>query len=250
FSSVFYLRFLDLIGKLRGQIYYISLSLFPSPLISAPLLSFPVLYLSLPLFTFTNSLSFPASLLTDIPFSNFSPSPILSPPPTPLYVKFTPFFSLTFFPHLSSLPSPSRSPLPPPSSSSMGYCILVAHGLGRLCSVVGRWGTTALTVSTLLLLLLFSWKTVQQNDIWLSREALFRSGIQTLPHNAKVHYNYANFLKDRGRHQEAIHHYKTALRSVIVSIMTKLLLFTPLQICSEDNLSVQERIRVSLGVSS
>lgn len=95
---------------------------------------------------------------------------------------------------------------------SMGYCILVVQGLGRLCSVVGRWGTTALTVSMLLLLLLFSWKTVQQNDIWLSREALFRSGIQTLPHNAKVHYNYANFLKDRGRHQEAIYHYTTALR--------------------------------------
>ncbi|KAI1882049.1 hypothetical protein AGOR_G00246690 [Albula goreensis] len=95
---------------------------------------------------------------------------------------------------------------------SMGYCILVVHGLNRLCSLVGRWGATALTVSMLLLLLLFSWKTVQQNEIWLSREALFRSGIQTLPHNAKVHYNYANFLKDRGRNQEAIHHYKTALR--------------------------------------
>ncbi|XP_074554804.1 protein O-mannosyl-transferase TMTC1 [Halichoeres trimaculatus] len=95
---------------------------------------------------------------------------------------------------------------------SMGYCILVAHGLGRLCSVVGRWGTTVLSVSMLLLLLLFSWKTVQQNHVWLSREALFRSGIQTLPHNAKVHYNYANFLKDNGRHEEAIHHYTTALR--------------------------------------
>ncbi|KAG5830560.1 hypothetical protein ANANG_G00312000 [Anguilla anguilla] len=95
---------------------------------------------------------------------------------------------------------------------SMGYCILVVHGLNRLCSLAGRWGCTALTVSMPLLLLLFSWKTVQQNEIWLSREALFRSGIQTLPHNAKVHYNYANFLKDRGRHQEAIHHYKTALR--------------------------------------
>uniref|UniRef100_A0A3Q3T1X4 Transmembrane O-mannosyltransferase targeting cadherins 1 n=1 Tax=Mastacembelus armatus TaxID=205130 RepID=A0A3Q3T1X4_9TELE len=94
----------------------------------------------------------------------------------------------------------------------MGYSILVAHGLGRLCSVVGRWGTTVLSVSMLLLLLLFSWKTVQQNHVWLSREALFRSGIQTLPHNAKVHYNYANFLKDSGRHQEAIHHYTTALR--------------------------------------
>nr|XP_019955548.1 PREDICTED: transmembrane and TPR repeat-containing protein 1 isoform X2 [Paralichthys olivaceus] len=39
-----------------------------------------------------------------------------------------------------------------------------------------------------------------------------RSGIQTLPHNAKTHYNYANFLKDSGRHEEAIHHYTTALR--------------------------------------
>ncbi|XP_072529059.1 protein O-mannosyl-transferase TMTC1 [Salminus brasiliensis] len=95
---------------------------------------------------------------------------------------------------------------------SMGYCILVVHGVNRLCAVVGRWGAAALTVSMLLLLLLFSWKTVQQNEIWLSREALFRSGIQTLPHNAKVHYNYANFLKDRGQNEQAIHHYKTALR--------------------------------------
>lgn len=44
---------------------------------------------------------------------------------------------------------------------------------------------------------------------------LLSSGIQTLPHNAKVHYNYANFLKDSGRHQEAIHHYATALRWVL-----------------------------------
>ncbi|MBN3321944.1 TMTC1 protein, partial [Atractosteus spatula] len=109
-----------------------------------------------------------------------------------------------------------RTPFTPfccPISSSMGYCILVVHGLSRLCSVVGRWGAPALTLSLLLLLLLFSWKTVQQNETWLSREALFRSGIQTLPHNAKVHYNYANFLKDQGRNQEAIHHYETALKT-------------------------------------
>ncbi|KAJ8385767.1 hypothetical protein AAFF_G00182850 [Aldrovandia affinis] len=97
---------------------------------------------------------------------------------------------------------------------SMGYCILVVHGFNRLCCVVGRWGTMVLTVSMLLLLLLCSWKTVLQNQIWLSREALFRSGIQTLPHNAKVHYNYANFLKDQSRNQEAVYHYKTALRCV------------------------------------
>uniref|UniRef100_A0A8C5HNG2 dolichyl-phosphate-mannose--protein mannosyltransferase n=1 Tax=Gouania willdenowi TaxID=441366 RepID=A0A8C5HNG2_GOUWI len=95
---------------------------------------------------------------------------------------------------------------------SMGCCILVAYGLGRLSSLVGRRGTTILSISMMLLLLLFTWKTILQNNVWISREALFRSGIQTLPHNAKVHYNYANFHKDSGRHQEAIHHYTVALR--------------------------------------
>lgn len=41
---------------------------------------------------------------------------------------------------------------------------------------------------------------------------LFRSGVETLPHNAKAHYNYANFLKDVGRDKEAIIHYGTALK--------------------------------------
>ncbi|XP_020035551.1 protein O-mannosyl-transferase TMTC1 isoform X3 [Castor canadensis] len=95
---------------------------------------------------------------------------------------------------------------------SMGYCILFVHGLSKLCTWLNRCGATTLTVSTMLLLLLFSWKTVKQNEIWLSRESLFRSGVQTLPHNAKVHYNYANFLKDQGRDREAIYHYRTALK--------------------------------------
>ncbi|KAM5251767.1 protein O-mannosyl-transferase TMTC1 isoform 2-T2 [Hipposideros larvatus] len=96
---------------------------------------------------------------------------------------------------------------------SMGYCILFVHGLSKLCACLHRCGATTLTASTVLLLLLFSWKTVKQNEIWLSRESLFRSGVQTLPHNAKVHYNYANFLKDQGRNREAIYHYRTALKS-------------------------------------
>uniref|UniRef100_A0A8C6FNB3 Protein O-mannosyl-transferase TMTC1 n=2 Tax=Moschus moschiferus TaxID=68415 RepID=A0A8C6FNB3_MOSMO len=95
---------------------------------------------------------------------------------------------------------------------SMGYCILFVHGLSKLCAWPNRYGVTTVSVSTVLLLLLFSWKTVKQNEIWLSRESLFRSGVQTLPHNAKVHYNYANFLKDQGRNREAIYHYRTALK--------------------------------------
>lgn len=95
---------------------------------------------------------------------------------------------------------------------SMGFCILCVHGLKRLSSRVGPRGSSAVTICFLLLLVLFSWKSVSQSECWRSRESLFRSGVQTLPHNAKVHYNYANFLKDQSRKEEAINHYKTVLR--------------------------------------
>ncbi|XP_075066641.1 protein O-mannosyl-transferase TMTC1 [Mixophyes fleayi] len=95
---------------------------------------------------------------------------------------------------------------------SMGFCILCVHGLKGLYLRAGPRGSSAVTLCFLLLLLLFSWKSVSQSECWRSRESLFRSGVQTLPHNAKVHYNYANFLKDQNRKEEAINHYKTVLR--------------------------------------
>ncbi|XP_069821677.1 protein O-mannosyl-transferase TMTC1 isoform X1 [Dendropsophus ebraccatus] len=95
---------------------------------------------------------------------------------------------------------------------SMGFCILCVHGMKRLSSRVGPRGSSAITSCFLLLLVLFSCKSVLQSECWRSREALFRSGVQTLPHNAKVHYNYANFLKDQNRKAEAINHYKIVLR--------------------------------------
>lgn len=69
---------------------------------------------------------------------------------------------------------PQSNPAFPTLFSSMGYCILFVHGLSKLCTCLNRCGATTLTVSTVLLLLLFSWKTVKQNEIWLSRESLFR----------------------------------------------------------------------------
>ncbi|XP_077123061.1 protein O-mannosyl-transferase TMTC1 isoform X2 [Ranitomeya variabilis] len=95
---------------------------------------------------------------------------------------------------------------------SMGFCILCVHGLKRLSARAGPGGSSATTFGFLLLLVLFSCKSVSQSECWRSRESLFRSGVQTLPHNAKVHYNYANFLKDQNRKEEAIKHYKTVLR--------------------------------------
>uniref|UniRef100_A0A3P9CU87 dolichyl-phosphate-mannose--protein mannosyltransferase n=1 Tax=Maylandia zebra TaxID=106582 RepID=A0A3P9CU87_9CICH len=113
---------------------------------------------------------------------------------------------------------------------SMGYCILVAHGLGRLCSSVGRWGTAVLSVSMLLLVLLFSWKTVHQNNVWLSREALFllyprhasamnnlgtltrspeeaemyyRKALETNPQHNRALFNLGNLFKSQGKEKEA-----------------------------------------------
>lgn len=41
------------------------------------------------------------------------------------------------------------------------------------------------------------------------------SGVRTLPHNAKTHYNYANYLKDIGEVESAKTHYQTALRYIL-----------------------------------
>ncbi|KAM8971862.1 protein O-mannosyl-transferase TMTC1 [Pelodytes ibericus] len=95
---------------------------------------------------------------------------------------------------------------------SMGFCILCVHGLKVLYSRTGPRGSSVLTLCFLLLLVLFSCKSISQSECWKSREALFRSGVQTMPHNAKVHYNYANFLKDQNRRDEARNHYRTVLR--------------------------------------
>uniref|UniRef100_A0A3B4A0Z4 dolichyl-phosphate-mannose--protein mannosyltransferase n=1 Tax=Periophthalmus magnuspinnatus TaxID=409849 RepID=A0A3B4A0Z4_9GOBI len=119
---------------------------------------------------------------------------------------------------------------------SMGYCILVSHGLTRLCPLLGRWGSAALSVA---LLLLFSWKTVAQNQVWLSREALFRlyprhasalNNLGTLtsdPHEAERFYrkaldispqhnralfNLGNLLKTRGQDAEAEELLKNSIR--------------------------------------
>lgn len=41
---------------------------------------------------------------------------------------------------------------------------------------------------------------------------LFRAGLKTLPHNAKMHYNWANYQRDVGDTQTAVNHYREALR--------------------------------------
>ncbi|CAL4062760.1 unnamed protein product [Meganyctiphanes norvegica] len=87
---------------------------------------------------------------------------------------------------------------------SMGYCLLLGVGIGRL----GRWRAPLV----LLLLGLFSCRTLLRNTDWCSRETLFRAGLSSLPENAKMHYNFANLQKDQGNIELAVHHYQEAIR--------------------------------------
>nr|XP_053631395.1 protein O-mannosyl-transferase TMTC1-like [Cherax quadricarinatus] len=87
---------------------------------------------------------------------------------------------------------------------SLGYSVLVSVGMSR----VGRLRAPCL----LLLLLVFSCRTVHRNRDWESRETLFLSGLRTLPHNAKMHYNFANLQKDLGNTDLAKFHYTEAIR--------------------------------------
>ncbi|XP_032222074.1 protein O-mannosyl-transferase TMTC1 [Nematostella vectensis] len=104
---------------------------------------------------------------------------------------------------------------------SLGFCLLVIHGANKLCqwSHQHKPGQRSATIPSklitfflILLIVLFCWKTVDRNHVWKNRETLFRSGVETLPHNAKVHYNYGNFLKDIGDIEAAKHHYAISLK--------------------------------------
>ncbi|XP_060022614.1 protein O-mannosyl-transferase TMTC1 isoform X2 [Lagenorhynchus albirostris] len=88
---------------------------------------------------------------------------------------------------------------------SMGYCILFVHGMSKLCTWLNRCGAATLSVSTVLLLLLFSWKTVKQNEIWLSRESLFR----LYPRHASALNNLGTLTRDTA---EAKMYYQRALQ--------------------------------------
>uniref|UniRef100_A0A182FV64 Uncharacterized protein n=3 Tax=Anopheles albimanus TaxID=7167 RepID=A0A182FV64_ANOAL len=94
---------------------------------------------------------------------------------------------------------------------SMGCLILVVYGAQRLWdrfAVLRKPMLLAVTV----LIVAGCLKTLARNQDWSSREALLRSGLQTLPHNAKMHYNFGNFLRDSAQPEPAIAHYREALR--------------------------------------
>ena len=97
---------------------------------------------------------------------------------------------------------------------SLGWCVLVARGADRL--IVRARGhlplTTSLHLTCLSFLLLSSARLLTRNTVWASRADLFRSGLASTPNNAKVWYNYANFLRDQEDKDQARLCYKESVR--------------------------------------
>ncbi|XP_058830997.1 protein O-mannosyl-transferase TMTC1-like [Topomyia yanbarensis] len=94
---------------------------------------------------------------------------------------------------------------------SMGCVILVVYGAQRLWEHRPNMRKPIFTLG-IILIASCSLKTISRNLDWSSREALLRSGLKTLPHNAKMHYNFGNFLRDSSQPDQAIEHYREALR--------------------------------------
>ncbi|XP_039295218.1 protein O-mannosyl-transferase TMTC1 isoform X2 [Nilaparvata lugens] len=95
---------------------------------------------------------------------------------------------------------------------SAGAVLLIVYGAQILNDSGIIKQRKRLKLAFLILLACFSFKTVYRNRDWATRESLIRSGLRALPHNAKMHYNLANYHRDTSRADLAVKHYREALR--------------------------------------
>nr|CAB3267128.1 transmembrane and TPR repeat-containing protein 1-like [Phallusia mammillata] len=62
-----------------------------------------------------------------------------------------------------------------------------------------------------IILIFYFLRTVTRNRVWTSREAFMSAGVETFPENAKVHYNWANYLYEHNRTLEAAAEYEKTI---------------------------------------
>jgi tetratricopeptide (TPR) repeat protein len=94
---------------------------------------------------------------------------------------------------------------------SFGLVLLVALLAGRVVLLKPRW-SVPLATALALVIVLYSLGTVQRNRVWKDDERLWRDVVQHSPNSAVPHYNLASALNARGRIDEAIAEYQTAIR--------------------------------------
>ncbi|XP_045488096.1 protein O-mannosyl-transferase TMTC1-like [Pieris rapae] len=95
---------------------------------------------------------------------------------------------------------------------SVGSVLLTVCGMQALWRRGGGSGKRLMALGVAVVVAGGAARTVLRNQDWRTRETILRADLAVLPHNAKLHYNFANFLKDIEQQENAIKHYKEALR--------------------------------------
>jgi tetratricopeptide (TPR) repeat protein len=94
---------------------------------------------------------------------------------------------------------------------AIGAYLALVGGVSSLLR--GRGTAPALAAGALAALALGAlvWTGQRQIQVWRSTESLFRHALEVTDANFSMHFNLANTLKGRGRIEEAIEHYRTAI---------------------------------------
>ncbi|GFO42112.1 transmembrane and tpr repeat-containing protein 1 [Plakobranchus ocellatus] len=129
---------------------------------------------------------------------------------------------------------------------SIGFSLLVAQGVSSLWTRLPCL-RVLVTLTAVALLMLLGVRTAHRNMDWHSRRALFWSGVKSLPHNAKMHYNMANLLRDEGDSDTATLHYRRAISLYPIHPSYHLNLGAVLSNRSEAELCYQETLRLNPG---
>lgn len=91
---------------------------------------------------------------------------------------------------------------------SIGFSILIAIGFEKLRNRI-KWKASSVLVITVCVILIL--KTRERSSKWMSEEALFESGLDVCPNNAKVHYNIARLASSNQNYTKAFTHYHKAI---------------------------------------
>ena len=96
---------------------------------------------------------------------------------------------------------------------SMGYCILVAVTTEQICRFfsLNTKAKQILTTVTLVILALYTTKSIMRTDDWRTKDNINRAGLDVNPRCAKCIYNIGNAYKERGEYDHAESYYRRVL---------------------------------------
>ncbi|ESO96049.1 hypothetical protein LOTGIDRAFT_116230, partial [Lottia gigantea] len=94
--------------------------------------------------------------------------------------------------------------------SSAGMCMLITYGIISLAK--GTEKKRVIQIGIILLITLYTSRSIQRSKEWRSEESLFQSGEKVCPLNAKVHYNIGKLNADKGNNTQAIYRYRLAIK--------------------------------------